>query len=121
MSEPIAYADQWRQVMQAAGYRCQCAGECGNGHTKAGGRCPRVHDQHASKHRGPIHLTAAPANPATPTGAAVRLPLAELLAWCPDCHDGARRAANRKSRTEPDPAQDSLFTLPTPTIRKDAA
>ncbi|MGX9228027.1 hypothetical protein ACWV95_20755 [Streptomyces albus] len=62
MSEPIAYAAVWRAVMQAAGYRCQCTGQCGNPHKNSSGRCPREHDQCASKRRGPVHLAAAPAD-----------------------------------------------------------
>ncbi|MGH3309741.1 MAG: hypothetical protein ACRDP3_04010 [Streptomyces sp.] len=111
MSEPIALPGPWRTVMQAAGYRCQCTGECGSAHKKGDGRCPREHDQHASKHRGPIHPAAAPADPTTPALAAARLPASRLRAWCPDCHDGARRASNRAARSQPDDAQGSLFAL----------
>lgn len=109
MSEPLVLADSWRKVMHAAGFRCQCTGECGNAHKRGGGHCPREHDQHASKHRGPVHLIAAPADPATPVVQAAQLPLHQLRAWCPDCHDGARRASNRAARSQPDGAQESLF------------
>ncbi|MFG3254947.1 hypothetical protein [Streptomyces sp. NPDC048172] len=112
MSEPIAYADLWRAVMEAAGFRCQCTGECGNKHAKSRGRCPREHDQHASRHRGPVRLTAAPANPATGARAAAQLPVSALRAWCPDCHDAARRAVSRETRSAADPAQNALFDLP---------
>jgi hypothetical protein len=111
MSEPIVLPDPWRQVMQAADWRCQCTGQCGNAHKKGDGRCPREHDQHASKHRGPIHLVAAPADPSMSALAAARLPLSQLRAWCPDCHAGARRAANRAKRSQPDPTQGALFAL----------
>jgi hypothetical protein len=111
MSEPIVLPALWRHVMQAAGYRCQCTGACGSAHKKGGGRCPRMHDQHASKHRGPIHLTAAPVDPALPALAAARLPTSALRAWCPDCHDGARRASNRAKRSHVDPDQGALFAL----------
>jgi hypothetical protein len=111
MSEPIAYADTWRPVMCAAGFRCQCRGECGNDHKKGKGRCPREHDQLASKHRGPVRLLAAPADPIVTGLAAARLPTARLRAWCPDCLDGARRAANRQARAEPAADQTSLFEL----------
>lgn len=111
MSEPVALPAVWRAVMEAAGFRCQCAGACGNAHKKGDGRCSRVHDQHASKHRGPIHLTVAPADPTTPAVQAVRLPAEQLRAWCPDCHDGARRAGNRAARSQPDPDQGALFVL----------
>ena len=111
MSEPTVLAHIWQAVMQAAGYRCQCTRECGSPHKQGDGRCPRVHDSYASKHRGPVHLLAAPADPATPALTAARLPAAALRAWCPTCHDGARRAANRTTRSQPDPAQGSLFAL----------
>ncbi|MFD4999842.1 hypothetical protein [Streptomyces buecherae] len=109
MSEPILYTATWRPVMVSAGYRCQCTGQCGAAHKKAGGRCPREHDQHASRHRGPIHLIAAPADLLTPLLAQAALGPAELRAWCPDCHDGARRAAQRTTRTTSNPDQGELF------------
>ncbi|WP_340558939.1 hypothetical protein [Streptomyces sp. GSL17-111] len=109
MSEPIVYADQWRIVMAASEWRCQCSGECGHAHAKGGGRCPREHDRHASKHRGPVRLLAAPADPITPTRRAVALPVHALRAWCPDCLDAARRAALRTAPA--DPAQIGLFDL----------
>ncbi|WP_063784285.1 hypothetical protein [Streptomyces sp. SBT349] len=111
MSEPIVYAGTWRAVMAAAGRRCQCRGECGNPHKKGEGRCPKEHDRYASKHRAPVRLIAAPADPTVTGLAAAALSRGELLAWCPECHDGARRAANRQSRNQPDPEQDSLFDL----------
>ncbi|MGD3107553.1 hypothetical protein [Streptomyces sp. YGL11-2] len=110
MSEPIAYAALWRPVMDAAGWRCQCTGQCGTPHRKGDGRCVREHDRHASKHRSPIHLIAAPADPTTPPLAAARLKARYLRAWCPDCHTAAGRAA-RKTRNSA-PAQDTcLFDL----------
>ncbi|MBW1604194.1 hypothetical protein JJV70_19235 [Streptomyces sp. JJ66] len=111
MSEPIVYADQWRTVMAMAGRRCQCTGQCGNPHTKAGGRCPRGHDRHASKHRGPVRLLAAPADLTLSALAAASLPPGELWAWCPDCHDAARRAAQRTKRHTTSADQDALFSL----------
>ncbi|MEU4964981.1 hypothetical protein [Streptomyces smyrnaeus] len=113
MSEPIAFAALWRAVMWAAGYRCQCTGECGNPHKKSEGRCPREHDQCASKQRGPVHLTAAPTDLTQGTQTASRLPVSALRAWCPDCHDAARRAAARTARRQTDPAQAELFDLDT--------
>ncbi|WP_435057222.1 hypothetical protein [Streptomyces sp. bgisy060] len=95
MSEPLGAAGVWRPVIEAAGYRCQCTGQCGNPHAKTEGRCPREHDQHASKTRGPVHLVAAPPDPLTSPLAAARMPLTALQAWCPDCHTAARRIANR--------------------------
>ncbi|ASQ96253.1 hypothetical protein [Streptomyces sp. 11-1-2] len=109
MSEPIVYADTWRPVMEAAGYRCQCTGQCGNAHVKGKGRCPREHDQHASKHRGPVRLIAAPADPLTPALAAAKLPHRELRAWCPDCLTAARRRATAAVRNITPPQQAGLF------------
>ncbi|WP_052847422.1 hypothetical protein [Streptomyces avicenniae] len=111
MSEPIVYTRLWHAVMRAAGYQCQCRGECGNPHKQGQGRCPREHDKHPGMHRAPVRLTAAPADPAVTGLAAARLPRGELRAWCPDCHDGARRAAKRAARAEPDADQGGLFDL----------
>lgn len=110
MSEPIAYAALWRAVMQAAGYRCQCTGQCGNPHKKTRGRCPREHDQCASKHRGPVHLAAAPADLTQSQRTAAALPAGALRGWCPDCHDAARRAAARAARRQQS-GQADLFDL----------
>ncbi|MFF4185765.1 hypothetical protein ACFYZ9_21480 [Streptomyces sp. NPDC001691] len=106
-SEPLARPALWRPVMEAAGFRCQCTGQCGNAHIKAQGRCPREHDRHASKHRGPVHLIAAPADLALSPVKAARVPSAGLRAWCPDCHTAARRIAQR----QPAPDQAGLFDL----------
>ncbi|MGG2465625.1 hypothetical protein ACO0M4_38675 [Streptomyces sp. RGM 3693] len=110
MSEPIAFANLWRPVMVTAGWRCQCTGQCGTPHLKGEGRCVRGHGRHASKHRSPIHLIAAPTDPTTPSLAAARLGARDLRAWCPDCHTAAARAARKTQSREP--AQDtSLFDL----------
>ncbi|MFE6173717.1 hypothetical protein [Streptomyces sp. NPDC056464] len=109
MSEPITGAEMWRPVIRAAGFRCQCTGQCGNAHKKAQGRCPREHDHAASKHRGPLHLIAAPADLLTPVVQACRLPADALMAWCPDCHTAARRRANTAARTAEQPDQGALF------------
>ncbi|WP_234376269.1 hypothetical protein [Streptomyces sp. CB01201] len=100
-------AHLWLPVIQAAGFRCQCTGQCGNAHTKGQGRCLREHDQHASKHRGPVHLIAAPADLTLSPLKAARVPLAGLRAWCPDCHTAARRIAQRQPASE----QAGLFDL----------
>ncbi|WP_369272565.1 hypothetical protein AB5J55_23540 [Streptomyces sp. R11] len=109
MSEPMTGARMWHPVMRAASFRCQCTGQCGNAHKKAQGRCPREHDQAASKHRGPIHLSAAPTDPLTPVVQACRLPASALMAWCPDCHTAARRRANAAARMASQPDQIELF------------
>lgn len=109
MSEPIVYADTWRPVMEAAAYRCQCAGQCGTAHTKGEGRCPREHDQYAAKGRGPVRLVAAPADPTLPTTAAAGLPVNALRAWCPVCLISARRT--KQGTAVCDSAQGQLFAL----------
>ncbi|MET9293826.1 hypothetical protein [Streptomyces sp. NPDC003077] len=108
MSEPIAYAEQWRAVMEAAGYRCECVGQCGSQHVKGRGRCQREHDQLAGKQRGPVRLMAAPLDLNLPPTRAAALPPSELRAWCVDCHTDARRAATRAA---PAPVVDGLFDL----------
>ncbi|WEO95311.1 hypothetical protein A6P39_015465 [Streptomyces sp. FXJ1.172] len=92
-SAPLAAVDVWLPVMAAAGYRCQCTGECGNPHAKTEGRCPREHDGYTSKHGHRIRLMAAPADPCVPPVKAVTLPPGELRAWCPECHTAATRRA----------------------------
>ncbi|MEU3962896.1 hypothetical protein AB0F42_24340 [Streptomyces buecherae] len=104
---PIAGADVWLPVMDAAGHRCQCTGACGSKHTdrKSGkpGRCPLANGDHVSR-IGEIKLIAAPADVATsspPTST-------PLLAWCRPCYDGARRIARRVVKQAP-PQEDALF------------
>lgn len=109
-SEPIAAATVFRTVMEAAAWRCQCTGACGQPHAQSDGRCPREHDGYASKHSGPIHLIAAPADPAATIHQAAALPAAELRAWCPGCHAAATRAA-RKAHATTSPPGDPLFDL----------
>lgn len=94
-SQPLAATTTWRPVMEAAGYRCQCTGACGNPHAKAQGRCPREHDAYTSKHGHRVRLMAAPADVLTPPAQAAALPVGELLAWCPDCHTAASRHARK--------------------------
>ncbi|MFE9538503.1 hypothetical protein [Streptomyces sp. NPDC006691] len=106
-SQPIVGAAVFNTVMEAAGHRCQCTGQCGNAHVKGKGRCLREHDGYASKHRGPVHLLAAPADLTLSPVMAARVPLAGLRAWCPDCHIAARRIAQR----QPAPEQAGLFDL----------
>lgn len=111
MSEPIVLPGPWRQVMRAAGWRCQCTGQCDSDHKQGDGRCPHEHDKHAGKHSAPVRLLAAPCDPTTPVVQAAQLPTSQLRAWCPACHDGARRAINRAKRSQPHPAQGALFAL----------
>lgn len=96
MSAPIVGAALFRTVMQAAGYRCQCTGECGNPHTKGDGRCQHEHDHYTSKHGRRVRLMAAPVDPLATDVVAARLPASGLRAWCPDCHSAAARRAKRQ-------------------------
>lgn len=109
MSEPIVYADQWRPLVEAAGYRCQCTGACGNKHTKGNGRCERKHDQYADKHHGPARLVVAPDDPAVSVVEAATVPPERLRAWCTFCLDAARRAVKTAARKQTNPEQDGLF------------
>lgn len=95
-SQPIVGAALFRTVMETAGYRCQCSGECGQPHTKGDGRCQHEHDHHTSKHGRLVRLMAAPADPLATDVAAARLPASELCAWCPDCHTAAARLARKR-------------------------
>ncbi|WP_327401333.1 hypothetical protein OG194_14875 [Streptomyces sp. NBC_01288] len=109
-SQPLAATGAWLLVMEAAGYRCQCTGACGQPHAKTDGRCPREHDGYSSKHGHRIRLMAAPVDPLVTGIAAARLPATELLAWCPDCHSAAARLA-RKQAPASSVDQGGLFDL----------
>lgn len=84
-SVPIAGVATWLPVMRAAGFRCQCTGGCGRSHVKDKGRCRR-------EHANWCRLIAAPAKP---TGDPHRDAAAPLVAYCPNCFDGAKTATNR--------------------------
>ncbi|MFC7896405.1 hypothetical protein [Streptomyces sp. NPDC057381] len=109
-SQPIVGAAVFTAVMEAAGYRCQCHGECGNPHTKGEGRCPHEHDHYTSKHGRLVRLMAAPVDPLATDVAAARLPASELRTWCPDCHTAAARLA-RKHLPAAATGQRGLFDL----------
>ncbi|MFF4652997.1 hypothetical protein [Streptomyces sp. NPDC001380] len=108
---PLVGAATWQAVMQTANHRCQCAGQCGDPHTRGGGRCDRAHGGHHHRHGGgTVRLLAAPADPAhltLPAHRAAALPAGELAAWCPPCHDAARRTARTAEAAPPD--ADALF------------
>jgi serine/threonine-protein kinase RsbW len=91
----------WARVMTRAGWRCQCAGQCGHPHTKGSpdGRCPAAHPD--------SDLHAIPAWPVS-VGRAAHLPQAALIAMCAACHDGRDRRASR--RPAPAPAGGDLFS-----------
>ncbi|MFF8095752.1 hypothetical protein [Streptomyces sp. NPDC016675] len=109
-SQPIVGAAVFTAVMEAAGYHCQCHGECGNPHAKGEGRCPHEHDHYTSKHGRLVRLMAAPVDPLATDVAAARLPASELRAWCPDCHTAAARLA-RKRQPAATTDQCGLFDL----------
>lgn len=108
MSEPIVLADTWRQVMEAASWRCQCTGQCGNTHAKTEHRCEREHDRYGRG--GTVRLTAAPADPSTDVQAAARLPVAKLRAWCGPCRSQTARTNRRTTQLAADGGQ-LLFDL----------
>jgi DNA (cytosine-5)-methyltransferase 1 len=75
---PIIAADRWRQVIDRAGERCECTGQCGRRHRDGKGRCARPDRPGAALH-------AVPASPA-PFHVAAALPAAALTALCDPCH-----------------------------------
>jgi hypothetical protein len=73
--------------------QCECSWQCGK---HAGARCTHTHGEYRKK-GGPIRLAAAPADLTIEGTAAMRLPAAQLLAWCPPCHTAAGKAARREA------------------------
>lgn len=75
-------------VLDAAGSRCQCTGECGHSHdARPGlGRCCAVDLPGA-------RLLVAPAAPAVPAHVAAALPASQLRAWCAPCVSALSRVA----------------------------
>ncbi len=101
---PIAGASLWRQVVGAAGGRCQCAGECGSKHHDGHGRCLRE-DTPSS----PLH--AVPRDAAAGNGAGVCMDAEALMALCDTCHGrirGLRRNTGRHP-AEADNGQEGLW------------
>ncbi|MFI5661553.1 hypothetical protein [Streptomyces sp. NPDC051684] len=109
-TEPLVGTAVFTPVMQGAGYRCQCTGQCGNPHAKGEGRCLHEHDGYTSKHGRRVRLIAAPADPLASAVAAAALPAGELVAWCPDCHTAAARRA-RRTAAAPAAEAPGLFDL----------
>lgn len=87
-------------VLDQAGYRCQCQGECGGAHTRGNGRCPITSD--TRRHR----LVVAPTNPTLSITAAASLPTDKLRAWCTACLIDAERLTHRHT---PATAEHDLF------------
>jgi hypothetical protein len=110
---PIVGAERWRQVMSAAGYRCQCEGACGSRHTPTGQRTPGVQHRCARVSApGQAPLVAAPASPTVPAVVAAALPASGLRAWCPSCFGGAAAVARRVGRNAPEPTDDLFDVTP---------
>ncbi|MFG3048104.1 hypothetical protein ACGFZR_24630 [Streptomyces sp. NPDC048241] len=107
---PLVGAEVWQDVMTLAEDRCQCQGVCGKKHmgpNRKPGRCERVADEYV-KGKGRVKLLAIPRDPSLPWHEAARLPARRLIAFCPDCSDGVRRALNRAAKAAP-PQADGLF------------
>lgn len=107
---PLVGAEVWQDVMTLAGDRCQCQGVCGKKHLdqrRKPGRCVRANDEYV-KGKGRIRLVALPRDPTLPFHEAATLPARRLIAFCPDCSDGVRRALNRAAKAQP-PQDEGLF------------
>jgi hypothetical protein len=104
---PLIGQATWTEVMDRAGYRCQCSGQCGRPHTKNEGRCPQSHGHYMGRRDG-AHLIAAAKDYTPSVYDQVRTPVGDLMAWCASCHDGTRRAYQRKVAAMPDETP-SLF------------
>jgi len=86
---PLVGGELWAAVVDRAGSRCQCTGECGRPHREGGERrCQRADNQ-----RGPLHVV--PAKP-TSTHAAAGLAAVDLIAVCASCHTGIVRTQRRQ-------------------------
>jgi anti-sigma regulatory factor (Ser/Thr protein kinase) len=85
-AEPEPWAVRWLAVMERAGWRCECSGQCG----RAGHCCPIGHAPGY-----PLHVVSA-----VPAAAAT-LPAGSLLALCASCRAGAERAARAAAAAVP--------------------
>jgi hypothetical protein len=95
-------AQTWQSAMVAAGWRCECTGQCGKGHLKTAGRCGI---NHGSAH--PLAVVAA--DQTVSLHAAVTS--ADLVALCAGCQAGAKRAAIRADEDTDKSDQLDLFDL----------
>ena len=89
---PEPWEARWLAVMERAGWRCECSGQCGRaGHRCASGHAPGY----------PLHVV-----PTVPVGdaVAVTLPACALMALCAACRAGSERIASRAADavTRPD-------------------
>jgi len=110
VTAPIVVTHSWRVVVDAAGCRCECRGECGHKHSD--GRCLVGLDAGA-------RLFVAARDQRVPASRAPWLPVSELSAWCEGCLAGTQARVRRALRAEsaPAPAEGStLFALPVPML-----
>lgn len=78
------------QVMTRQGPLCGCTGQCGKPH--GSGKCYQARKPGKA-------LVAAPADPALSDSEAARVPVEQLIVWCPACLTPARKKA-RQARAE---------------------
>jgi hypothetical protein len=81
---PMVGAETWQTAMVAAGWQCECTGQCGKTHAKTAGRCGVAH---SSAH--PLAVVAA--DPTVSLHVAVTG--SELVALCAGCQTAINRAA----------------------------
>lgn len=83
---PMIGAATWERAMVAAGWRCECTGECGKTHAKSEGRCPTGH---GSSH--PLAVVAA-----DPTASlVVAVTTTDVVALCAGCQTAIKRIATK--------------------------
>jgi DNA (cytosine-5)-methyltransferase 1 len=99
---PVIAAGRWRQVIDRAGERCECTGQCGRKHREGKGRCTRP-----DRPGAPLH--AVPRDPA-PFHVAAALPASALHALCDRCH-GALAAIHDRGRQAAHGALSATETL----------
>lgn len=94
---PLAAADTWRPVVEAASFQCQCTGGCGKTHAKdPDHRCPKKHK--------PDCLLVASAK--QPTDRPHLDMAAEQVAYCPPCFDGHLRNWRREQKKIESPREE---------------
>ncbi|MET9515042.1 hypothetical protein [Streptomyces sp. NPDC002994] len=101
MRSPIAGAELFNAVMDAADWRCQCEGACGRTHIP-GGMCRESHG-HGTR------LVIAPKQPTGTTADAEVRDVEHLRAWCPRCVAGVSAAARAAALEEQSEEPPSLF------------
>jgi hypothetical protein len=87
---PMVGGSIWREVVGAAGGRCECTGGCGRKYSKSGGRCTRGNSP-------PLHAVAARPAATGPVGE-MQLRAGELIALCDLCHAGVQADRRRQDR-----------------------